>query len=89
MKRPDHDKQLVDLVIARLQTEPHKFSFIWEDGTLKEGARHSAGDILVTKWGGIVLPFMPRMKGSERREIRKLVEPIYERESYEVFQKML
>lgn len=85
-----HEKLLVDKVISLLKENSEIFTARWFDKkTLEKSIRSIDGVILIMSWGEIVSPISVKMSYKQRRLVRSLIKPIFERDGAELVNELL
>jgi len=82
----EHEQLLVERVIEALRENPEDFSAKWWTGkSLDSSVQHKNGELLITVKGGeIIRPLEPKMSDEQKYIVKKLLEPIVKRDSYEI-----
>ena len=86
----EHEQLLINKIIELLKSKPEDFSARWLSGeSLKKSVRNPNGKILIMiETGEIISPTEPDMTKEQKEQIKKLIQPIVERDSKYLIEKL-
>ncbi len=76
----EHEQKFINMVIKLLETKSNEFSAMWwVKGNLDRSVKYK--DIIIFEDGNFLKPIRPELSINQKEYIKKLINPIFERDS--------
>ena len=87
--RSHRDKKLVEKVLTMVREKPERFSATWWGSkSVSRIMSNSSNTVSIWEDGEIMRPFKPEMLNSEKKELEKMIRPLYERDMDNLLEKL-